>query len=117
MQVIHFVSFRSFSDFRLRLNTSPGYPWLTTGIPVGKPTGVETRGSELLVITGLHGSGFLLWVLQVLATSTCETKVFYFIIIYYITRFDVLSSVDHRVGDFAVLQARSRKLPFLGDML
>src|ERR1700683_4563736 len=95
----------------LRLNTSLGYPWLTTGIPMGKPTGMETHGSELLVITGLHGSGFLLWVLQVLATSTRETKVYYFIIIYYITCFDVLSSVDHRVG------ARSRKFPFLGDML
>ena len=89
----------------VRLNMSPGYPRLTTGIPVGKPAGMETRGSELLVITGLHGSGFLLWVLRVLATSTRETKVFYFIIIYYITRFYVLSSVDHRVGDFAVLQA------------
>src|SRR6202050_2585763 len=101
----------------VRLNMSPGYLRLTTGIPMRKPMGVETCGSELLVITGLHGSGFLLWVLRVLATSTRETKVYYFIIIYYITCFDVLSSVDHRVGDFAVLQARSRKLPFLGDML
>ena len=84
---------------------------------MGKPAGMETRGSKLLVITGLHGSGFLLWVLRVLATSTRETKVYYLFIIYYITHFDVLSSVDHRVGDFAVLQARSQKFPFSGDML
>ena len=57
----------------LRLNTSLGYPWLTTGIPVGKPAGMETHGSELLVVTGLHGSGCLVWVLRVLATSTCKT--------------------------------------------
>jgi hypothetical protein len=61
---------------RLRLSTSPGYPWLTTGIPVGKPTGMETHGSELLVITGLYRSGCLFCVLQVLATSTCKTKIF-----------------------------------------
>src|ERR1700683_2058572 len=60
----------------IRLSTSPGYPQLTTGIPVGFPTGMETRGSELPVITGLRGSGCLFWVLQVLATSTCETKIF-----------------------------------------
>ena len=84
---------------------------------MGKPVGMETHGSELLVITGLHRSGFLLWVLRVLATSTHETKVIYLFIIYYITHFDVLSSVDHRVGDFAVLQVRSQKFPFSGDML
>ena len=53
-------------------------------------------GFKLLVITGLHRSGFLFWVLQVLATSTCETKVLFIylltlLIIDYITHFDVLS--------------------------
>ena len=43
----------------LRQSTSAGHPRLTTGIPVGKPTGMETCGSESLVITGRHGSGFL----------------------------------------------------------
>jgi hypothetical protein len=56
---------------------SAGHPRLTTGIPMGKPTGMETHGSELLVITGLHGSGFLFWVLRVLAASTLETKVLF----------------------------------------
>jgi hypothetical protein len=55
----------------LRLSTSPGYPRLTTGIPVGKPAGMETRGSESLVITGLRGSGCMFWVLRVPAAGTC----------------------------------------------
>jgi hypothetical protein len=38
---------------------SAGHPQLTTGIPMGTPADIETHGSELLVITGLHGSGFL----------------------------------------------------------
>src|SRR6202050_3525228 len=59
----------------LRLSMSPGYPRLITGIPVGKPAGMETRRSESPAITGLCKSGCLLWVLQVLATSTCETKI------------------------------------------
>jgi len=59
--------------FLVRLSTSPGYPRLTTGIPVGKPTGMETRGSESPVITGPHGSGCMFWVLRVPATSTCQT--------------------------------------------
>ena len=79
-----------------------GHLRLTTGIPVGKPAGMETRGSELLVITGLHGSGFLFWVLRVLATSTRETKILFIyftnLIDYYVTHFDVLSSGEHRVG-------------------
>ena len=61
----------------LRQSMSAGHPWVTTGIPVGKPTGMETCRSESLVIAGLHGSGFLFWVLRVLATSTCETKVLF----------------------------------------
>ena len=82
---------------------SAGHPWLTTGIPMGKPVGMETCRSELLVITGLHRSGFSFWGLQVLATSTCETKVYFIyllliLFIIYITCFDVLSSVEHRVG-------------------
>ena len=76
----------------VRLSTSVGYPRLTTGIPMGKPAGMETCGSELLVITGLHGSGFLFWVLRVLATSTRETKVF----IYFIT--NLIATVEHMVG-------------------
>jgi len=72
---------------------SVGYLQLTTGIPMGKPVGMETRRSKLLVITGLHGSGFLFWVPQVLATSTCEAKVLFIyftnLIYYYITHFDV----------------------------
>ena len=28
----------------LRLSMSPGYPWLTTGIPVGKPMGMKLAG-------------------------------------------------------------------------
>jgi len=47
----------------------------------GFPTGMETCRSELLMITGLHGSECLFWVLQVLATSTCETKIFLFLLI------------------------------------
>ena len=58
---------------------------------MGKPADMETHGSELLVITGLHGSGFLFWVLRVLATSTRETKVLFIyftnLIDYYITYF------------------------------
>jgi hypothetical protein len=57
----------------IRQSTSAGHPRLTTGIPVG----METRGSESLVITGLHGSGFLFWMLRGLATSTRETIVIY----------------------------------------
>jgi hypothetical protein len=57
--------------------TSVGYPRLTTGIPMGKPAGMETHGSELPIITGLHGSEFLFWVLRVLATGTRETKVLF----------------------------------------
>jgi hypothetical protein len=45
---------------------------------MGKPAGMETHGSELLVITGLYRSGCLFWVLQVLATGTRDTKVFLF---------------------------------------
>src|ERR1700727_1632796 len=67
----------------LRLSTSPGYPRLTTGMPVGKPTGMETRGSESPVITGLHGSGCMFWVMRVLAASTHETMVIY-LLFYYI---------------------------------
>jgi hypothetical protein len=48
---------------------------------MGKPMGMETRGSELLVITGLHRSGFLFWVMQVLTASTRETMVIYLFII------------------------------------
>ena len=75
---------------------------------MGKPTGMETCRSKLLVITGLHGSGFLFWVLRVLATSTHETKVFFIFllilfIIYYITHFDVLLSVEHRIGAVSFL--------------
>ena len=62
--------------FLLRLNTSRGYPRLITGRPVGKPVGMETRGSESLVITGLHGSECVFWVLRVPATGTCKTIVF-----------------------------------------
>jgi hypothetical protein len=73
------------ASLKLRLSTSAGYPRLTTGIPMGKPMGMETRGSRLLMITGLHGSGCLFWVLRVLATSTCETNIFLFFtnLIYY----------------------------------
>ena len=45
---------------------SAGYLWLTTGIPVGKHVSMETCGSESPVITGLHGSGCMFWVMQVL---------------------------------------------------
>ena len=55
----------------LRLGTSPGYPQLITGMPMGFPTGMETCGSESPVITGLHGSGSLLWCC-ILAMSTCK---------------------------------------------
>ena len=64
----------------LRLSTSPGYPRLTTGIPVGKPAGMETRGSKSLMITGLRGSGCVFWMLRVPATGTCQTIVFLFFI-------------------------------------
>ena len=71
---------------------SPGNPWLTTGIPVGKPTGMETPGSELPIITGLHRSGFLFWVLQVLATSTHETKILF---IYFTNLIDYYISLEN----------------------
>ena len=45
---------------------SVGHPQLTIGIPVGFPTVMETHGSE-----------FVFRMLQVLATSTCETKVLF----------------------------------------
>ena len=48
----------------LRQSMSVGHPRLTTGISMGKPAGMETCGSELLVITGLHGSDG--------AVSTCH---------------------------------------------
>ena len=60
----------------IRLNTSPGYPRLITGRLMGKPAGMETRRSESLVITGLHGSECVFWVLRVPATGTCKTIVF-----------------------------------------
>ena len=42
----------------VRQSMSAGHPQLTTGIPVGKPAGMETRGSELPVMTSLPRSGF-----------------------------------------------------------
>src|SRR6267154_6837940 len=65
----------------VRLNTNPGYPRLITGRSVGKPAGMETRGSESLVITGLHGSECVFWVLRVPATGTCQTIVFLYFIL------------------------------------
>jgi hypothetical protein len=65
----------------LRLSTSPGYLQLITGIPVGKTTGMETCGSESLVITSLRGSGCMFWVMQLLAASTRETIIYLFIIL------------------------------------
>ena len=66
---------------------------------MGKPVGMETCRSESLVIIGLHGSGFLFWVLRVLATSTREMKVLFIystnLIYCYITHFDILSSVEN----------------------
>ena len=83
----------------IRLSTSAGHLQLTTGIPMGKPTGMETHTSELLVIAGLHGSGCSFSVLQVLATSTREIKVLFIystnLIYYYITHFDILSSAEN----------------------
>ena len=61
----------------VRLGTSPGNPQLTTGIPVGKPTGMETRGSELPVSTGLHGSGFLFWCCEYLPQVLGKTKILF----------------------------------------
>ena len=69
---------------------------------MGKPAGMETHGSELLVVTGLHGSGCSFSVLRVLATSTHEIKVLFIystnLIYYYITHFDILSSVENFTG-------------------
>ena len=76
---LNFWASRIVSYSILRLSTSPGYPRLITGIPMGFPMGMETHGSESLVITGLCGSGCVLWVLQVPATGTCQTIVFYFL--------------------------------------
>ena len=45
---------------------------------MGKPVGMEIHGSKSLVITGLCRSGCMFWVLQVPATSTCQTMVFLF---------------------------------------
>jgi hypothetical protein len=71
------ISTHSSPNLYIRLSTSPGYPRLTTGIPVRKPTGMETRRSESLVITGLHGSECVFWMVQVPATGTCQTMVFF----------------------------------------
>jgi hypothetical protein len=60
---------------------SQSYPRLTTGIPVGKIMGMETCGSESLVITSLCGSGCMFWVMQLLAASTRETIIYLFIIL------------------------------------
>ena len=65
----------------LRLGMSPGNPWLTTGIPMGKPAGMETRGSELPVITGLHGSGFLFWCCEYLAQVLGRLGFYLFILL------------------------------------
>jgi len=66
---------------------------------MGFPTGMETHRSELLVTAGLHGSGCLFSVLLVLATCTHEIKVLFIystnLIYYYITRFDILLSVEN----------------------
>ena len=62
----------------VRLNTSLGYPLLITGRPVGKLAGMETCRSKSPVITGLHRSRCMFLVLQVPATSTCQTVVFLF---------------------------------------
>ena len=66
---------------------------------MGRPAGMETHRSELLVIAGLHGSGCLFSVLRVLATSTREIKVLFIystnLTYYYITHFDILSSVEN----------------------
>ena len=42
--------FYSLRDSPVRLSTSPGYPQLTTDIPVGKPVGMETHGSESPIV-------------------------------------------------------------------
>src|SRR5882762_4394071 len=42
----------------------------------GKTCGYGTCGSESPVITGLHRSGCMFWVLQVPATSTCKINFF-----------------------------------------
>ena len=69
---------------------------------MGFPTGMETHGSDLPVIRGLHGSGFSFWVLQVHATSTHETNILFIYFTnlndYHITHFDVLLSGEHKVG-------------------
>jgi hypothetical protein len=44
-------------ESQVRLSTSPGYPRLTTGIPMGKPAGMSTRGSESHGDRNCHGSG------------------------------------------------------------
>ena len=53
------------------------YPWLITGIPMVR---METHRSESLMITGLHRSGCMIWVLRVPATGTCQTVVFLYFI-------------------------------------
>ena len=60
----------------LRLGMSPGNPRLTTGIPMGEPTGMETCGSESPVITGLHRSGFLFWCCKYLPQVLVRLKKF-----------------------------------------
>ena len=67
---------------------SVGHPQLTTGIPVGKPAGMETRGSESLVNTGRHGSGFLSGCCEYLP-QVLESLLFIYLnlIDYYITYF------------------------------
>ena len=65
----------------LRQSMSVGHPRLTTGIPMGKPAGMETCGSELLVITGLHGSGFSLWCCKYLPQVLVRLRFYLFILL------------------------------------
>ena len=85
---------------------SAGHPRLTTGIPMGKPTGMETRGSESLAIAGLHGSGFLFWGCEYLPQVLVRLG-FYFIylLIFIIIMLHILIfflSVEHRSEWFLV---------------
>ena len=49
---------------------SPGYLRISTGIPVGKPVGIATCGSESLTGTGQPRSGYAHCIIQVPVTGT-----------------------------------------------
>src|SRR5882762_10269371 len=72
----------------------------------GKTRGYETRGSEFLVITGLHGSGFLLWCCEYLPQVLVRlSKVLFILLILLIIILHILIAI------YSYLRNMMRKFP------